>query len=73
MAHHILPGSFELNGAIAIAGVHTGANEWDVKDLRYVRCDLSSVKDKTRSVSDVFGEVYDNSTGCMVEGDFKLN
>ena len=68
--HQVLPGSLELNGSIIRAGVHTGASEWDVQNIRYVRADLTTITDKTRTMESVLSEVYENSVGCLVHGGF---
>ena len=70
--HQVLPGSMEVNGTIINAGVHTGAHEWDVQNIRYVTVDTSKIADKTRSIQSVLSEVYENSVGCLVTGGFAL-
>ena len=59
-----------MNGSIVQAGVHTGANEWDIQNIRYVRADLSTITDKARTIQSVLSEVYENSVGCLVNGGF---
>lgn len=70
--HQVVPGSLEMNGSIIQAAVHTGASEWDVQNIRYVRADLSTITDKTRTMQSVLSEVYENSEGCLVRGGFKV-
>lgn len=69
-AHHILPGSAEIDGTIVTAAVHTGPNEWTPQNLRYVQADIFKGK-KTDSVLSFLADVYDNSEGCLVKGNFK--
>lgn len=72
MQHHILPGSMEFENPILRAGVHTGNSEWEIKNLRYIKGDISKYPDKTASAQDFLAYVYDNSVGCLVSGGFKL-
>lgn len=70
--YQVVPGSLQVDGTILTAGVHNGASEWDIKNVRYLRADLSLITDKNRTMIDILSEVYDNSVGCMVNGGFKL-
>lgn len=71
--YQVVPGSLELKGGMVTAGVHTGSHEWDVKNLRYVRADMTKVTDKNRTLISILSEVYDNSTGCLMKKTFKMN
>ncbi len=52
------------------AGIHVGKNEWDIKDLRYVEASKDEAKPED-TFRVFFGRIYDNSTGCVVIGNFK--
>lgn len=72
MTHFILPGSFEISDTTLTAGVHTGANDWDIKNLRYVSVDANEALPGD-SALDLLGRIYDNSTGCLLSYNFKRN
>lgn len=69
--HHILPGSIEMDGSTVKAAVHTGPSEWTPQNLRYVQADISAGK-KGGSVLSFLANIYDNSEGCLLNGDFKM-
>ncbi len=59
-----------MDGLIVKAGVHTGTHEWDIQNIRYVRADMSLIEDKSRTIQSILSEVYENSMGCLVQGNF---
>jgi hypothetical protein len=65
--HHVLPGSIEMDGTIVKAAVHTGPSEWTPQNLRYVQADVSAGK-KGDSILPFLANVYDNSEGCLLNG-----
>ena len=69
---HILPGSTEVEDNMLTAGVHTGPSEFDIQNLRYVRGDLATATPSDTGQSFLF-RIYENSTGCLLKGGFKLN
>lgn len=69
MSKFVLPGSIEVSGTWIIAGVHSGSNEWDIKNLRYIKADFSGVEKGTTMI-ELLSSVYDNTTGCLIKGDF---
>jgi hypothetical protein len=71
MPHHILPGSLEVDGTTVVAGVHTGAHEWDVQNtgLRYIR---ASMVGGAGTLMDLLAKTYDNSEGCLITHTFKM-
>lgn len=72
-SHHVFPGSLQIDDSIVKAGVHVGDNAYTPKDLRYVQFDMNTIEDKKRTLENILGEVYDNSTGCLINGNFKMN
>lgn len=72
MTHKILPGSLEVHAGVVTAGVHTGPDDFTVKNLRYVSAEIPANPAPGTSVASFLGEVYDNSEGCMVAGGFKM-
>lgn len=68
----ILPGSFAVVGGVITCGVHTGAHEWDIKNLRYIEGDLSE-GDPSEQLIDIVSRIYDNSTGCVLSNSFVMN
>ena len=70
--HHIMGGSLEINGTTVTAGVHVGPNEFVPTNIRYVQGDTSdSLPGET--VVQFMGRIYENSTGCLVRGNFRMN
>lgn len=72
MTHFVLPGSLEVSGGVVTAGVHVGAHEWDIKGIRYVSGEVAGFGDKAATVGEFLGLIYDNSTGSLTHGDFKV-
>ncbi len=71
-AHHVLPGSMEINGKRITAGVHKGAHEWDIQEIRFVTVDTTGA-DPSEKLIDLLARVYENSTGCVSFRTFKMN
>lgn len=71
MAHHILPGSLEIDGTRVTAGVHVGEHEWDTKDLRYVTVDWA-LHQNIATLGELLSYAYDNSEGSLTKHDFKM-
>lgn len=69
---HILPGSMEVDDGVIIAGVHTGPSEFQPENLRYIQAEIGNGQPGD-TIIDLMGRVYDNSTGCMVKGTFKVS
>lgn len=71
MPHHVLPGSLEVKGTTVVAGVHTGAHEWDLQGtgLRYIQ---ASITGGSGTLLDLLAKIYDNSEGCLLAGTFKM-
>lgn len=66
--HQIVLGSIEVDGSWVTGGVHTGG----LKDLRYVRADITTGQPGDTVLS-LLSRTYDNSTGCLIKNSFKLN
>lgn len=71
MKYKILPGSLEMDGTVVTAGVHTGPEDWKQENLRFVRIDWSEHKD-VKNVGDLLAHAYENSEGCIINGDFRM-
>ena len=71
MTHYILPGSFETERGVVRAGVHTGSSEFQIENLRYVEAKILDLPD-TDTVAEAIFNVYDNSEGCLLKGDFRM-
>lgn len=72
MAHHIVPGSFEMDDdGIIQAGVHTGPSEWEMNNVRYVRVDAGTAE-PGETVFGLLVRTYKNSTGCLINHDFRM-
>lgn len=71
MTHHVLPGSFEQDGTNITAAVHVGDSEWVPKELRYIKGDMAEGQEGDTLIS-FLGRIYDNSTGCLMKGDFAM-
>lgn len=69
---HILPGSMEIENDSIVAGVHTGPSEFQTENLRYIEASTDDAQPGD-TIIDLLSRVYDNSTGCLVKGTFKLN
>ncbi len=68
----MLPGSFEHNGSMVRAGVFVGVSEYGVnhETLRYVEGRIDDgLPDDT--IESFLFRIYDNSTGCLLKGNFK--
>ena len=68
----ILPGSFEVDGRTVTAGIVEGNHSFDVTGgkLRYIEANTSDMKPDD-TVESLLFRVHDNSTGCLIKGDFK--
>lgn len=67
----ILPGSIENDDEIVRGAVFVGVNEWAVEHatLRYVEGPIDSgLPDDT--IESFLFRIYDNSTGCLLKGNF---
>lgn len=67
---HILGGSLDQEGDMLSAGVHEGPSEFEIKNIRYVQGKVSDMK-KGETVKVFMERIYMNSTGCLINKDFK--
>lgn len=70
--YHMLPGSFENDDGIITVGVHNGPNEFSMQGLRYLRVNINEIEDKSQSIIELLGKVYENSEGCVLQNNFQM-
>lgn len=71
MPYHVIPGSLEVKDGHIVAGVHTGASEWQIENLRYIKTPLPENPEPGKTVLDLLGEVYEATEGCLAKDDFR--
>lgn len=70
--YYILPGTLEVEDNKIIAGLHTGPDEFTVRDLRYIEAPLpEKPDDPSETVLSYLGRVYEETEGCIVLGNFR--